>query len=110
MTTDAPVSRSGTFTLGAGTATAIDVDGLGYGAMRVTGAGIWGPPADHQAALAVIRRAVELGVDFVDTADSYGPFVSEDLIREALHPLRRCAGGHEGGPAAHRPERLARTR
>jgi aryl-alcohol dehydrogenase-like predicted oxidoreductase len=54
--------------------------------MRITGAGIWGPPADHDQSVAVLRRAVELGVDFIDTADSYGPFVSEDLIAEALHP------------------------
>ena len=59
---------------------------LGYGAMQITGDGIWGPPADHDGSLAVLRRAVELGVDFVDTADSYGPTVSEELIAEALHP------------------------
>ena len=59
---------------------------LGYGAMRITGPGIWGPPADHDEAIAVLRRAVELGVNLIDTADSYGPHVSEDLIAEALHP------------------------
>jgi pyridoxine 4-dehydrogenase len=59
---------------------------LGFGAMRVTGPGIWGPPADHDEAIAVLRRAVELGVDLIDTADSYGPEVSEELIAEALHP------------------------
>ncbi len=59
---------------------------LGYGAMQITGPGVWGEPADRDACIAVLRRAVELGVDFIDTADSYGPFVSEDLIREALHP------------------------
>jgi aryl-alcohol dehydrogenase-like predicted oxidoreductase len=59
---------------------------LGFGAMRITGDGIWGPPPDHDAALAVLRRAVDLGVDFIDTADSYGPAVSEELIAEALHP------------------------
>jgi pyridoxine 4-dehydrogenase len=59
---------------------------LGYGAMRITGKGIWGPPADHAAAIATLRRAVELGVDFIDTADSYGPNVSEELIAEALAP------------------------
>jgi pyridoxine 4-dehydrogenase len=64
----------------------LKVNRLGFGAMRITGNGIWGPPADHAAALAVLRRAVELGVDFVDTADSYGPDVSEELIAEALHP------------------------
>lgn len=59
---------------------------LGFGAMRITGPGIWGEPPDHDEAIAVLRRAVELGVNFIDTADSYGPFVSERLIAEALHP------------------------
>jgi pyridoxine 4-dehydrogenase len=59
---------------------------LGFGAMRITGPGIWGPPADHDEAIAVLRRAVELGVDLIDTANSYGPDVSEELIAEALHP------------------------
>src|ERR1700723_3622757 len=59
---------------------------LGFGAMRVTGEGIWGPPKDRKGALAVLRRSVELGVDFIDTADSYGPYVSEELIAEALFP------------------------
>jgi pyridoxine 4-dehydrogenase len=64
----------------------ISVHRLGFGAMRLTGAGIWGPPKDRQAALTVLRRAVELGVNFMDTADSYGPHVSEELIAEALSP------------------------
>ncbi len=59
---------------------------LGFGAMRITGDGIWGPPADHDEAIAVLRRSVELGVNLVDTANSYGPDVSEELIAEALHP------------------------
>ena len=59
---------------------------LGFGAMRLTGPGIWGPPADHDEAIAVVRRAVELGVNLIDTADSYGPHVSEELIAEALYP------------------------
>ncbi|WP_432572560.1 aldo/keto reductase [Kineococcus sp. SYSU DK005] len=75
-----PVASSGTIDLGGKT-----VHRLGYGAMRLTGPGIWGPPKDHDEAVRVLRRAVELGVTFIDTADSYGPFVSEDLIREALH-------------------------
>ncbi len=62
------------------------VNRLGFGAMRLTGKGVWGPPADRDECLRVLRRAVELGVDFIDTADSYGPYVSEELIREALHP------------------------
>ena len=64
----------------------LTVNRLGYGAMRVTGKGIWGPPPDHDAALATLRRAVELEVNFIDTADSYGPNVSEEIIAEALAP------------------------
>jgi len=64
----------------------LTVNRLGYGAMRITGKGIWGPPADKDAAIKTLRRAVELGVNFIDTADSYGPNVSEELIAEALHP------------------------
>jgi len=64
----------------------VSVHRLGFGAMRLTGEGIWGPPKDRNAALAVLRRAVELEVNFIDTADSYGPYVSEELIAEALHP------------------------
>ncbi|MEV0273778.1 aldo/keto reductase [Hamadaea sp. NPDC050747] len=64
----------------------LPVDRLGFGAMQITGPGIWGPPRDHDEAIRVLRRAVELGVTFIDTADSYGPGVSEELIREALHP------------------------
>jgi pyridoxine 4-dehydrogenase len=64
----------------------LEVHRLGFGAMRITGRGVWGPPADRDAALAVLRRAVELGVDLIDTADSYGPHVSEQLIAAALHP------------------------
>src|SRR3982074_3431095 len=64
----------------------ISVHRLGFGAMRLTGEGIWGPPKDRKGALAVRRRAVELNVNFIDTADSYGPHVNEELIAEALHP------------------------
>ena len=64
----------------------ISVHRLGFGAMRLTGEGIWGPPKDRQGALAVLRRAVELAVNFIDTADSYGPYVNEELIAEALSP------------------------
>lgn len=74
-------SAAGRFNLGD-----LTVNRLGYGAMRITGKGIWGPPADHDAAIRTLRRAVELGVNFIDTADSYGPNVSEELIAEALHP------------------------
>ncbi|MEO3868562.1 aldo/keto reductase [Nonomuraea sp. B12E4] len=72
---------AGTFAIGDKT-----VHRLGFGAMRITGPGIWGPPPDRPEAIRVLRRAVELGVDFIDTADSYGPYISEELIREALHP------------------------
>jgi aryl-alcohol dehydrogenase-like predicted oxidoreductase len=74
------VADSGTIELGGKT-----VNRLGYGAMRITGDGIWGPPKDRAEAVRVLRRAVELGVTFIDTADSYGPYVSEELIRDALH-------------------------
>jgi aryl-alcohol dehydrogenase-like predicted oxidoreductase len=74
---------------GAGTVTVggdLTIDRLGYGAMQITGRGVWGPPRDHDEAIRVLRRTVELGITFIDTADSYGPHVSEELIREALHP------------------------
>ncbi len=82
---------------------------LGFGAMRVTGAGIWGPPADHGEAIRVLQRAVELGVDFIDTADAYGPYVSEELIAEALHPypenlvIATKAGHERPGPNRWEP-------
>ncbi len=72
--------------------------------MRITGKGIWGPPADPEEALRVLRRAVELGVDFIDTADSYGPFVSEDLIREALHPYDGVLVATKGGLTRNGPD------
>ena len=71
-----------TFTIGGD----LTVNRMGYGAMRITGAGVWGPPADKAAALATLRRAIELGVNLIDTADSYGPGTSEELIAEALYP------------------------
>lgn len=82
MTTTSTAAASGTFSLGGD----LPVHRLGFGAMRITGRGVWGPPANHDEAIRVLRRAVELGVDFIDTADSYGPNVSEELIAEALHP------------------------
>jgi aryl-alcohol dehydrogenase-like predicted oxidoreductase len=75
-------AASGTFTLGGD----LTVNRLGFGAMRLTGKGVWGPPADREECIRVLRRAVELGVNFIDTADSYGPYVSERLIRKALYP------------------------
>ena len=105
-----PVHAAGTFSIG-GRA----VHRLGYGAMRITGPGIWGWPADRDEAVRVLRRAVELGVDFIDTADSYGPTISEELIFAALHPygdalVATKAGLLRTGPgrwhACGRPEYL----
>jgi len=94
----------------------LTVNRLGFGAMRITGNGIWGPPADHDESIAVLRRALELGVNLIDTAESYGPHVSEELIAEALHPYPKglviaTKGGLERSgpnqwPVNGRPERL----
>jgi pyridoxine 4-dehydrogenase len=101
-----------TFTIGGD----LEVHRLGFGAMRITGKGIWGPPADPEEAKRLLRRVLELGIDLIDTADSYGPEVSENLIAEALHPypdglviatkggLRRTGPGE--WPRDARPERL----
>lgn len=107
-----PAAASGEFKIGG----ELSVVRLGFGAMQLTGSGIWGPPADRDECLAVLRRAVELGVNFIDTAESYGPHVSEELIAEALHPypddlviatkggLDRTGPGE--WPVNGRPERL----
>ena len=79
-----PIEASGVFAIGD-----LKVHRLGYGAMQITGPGVWGPPKDHDEAIRVLRRAVEVGVDLIDTADSYGPYDSEQLIHEALHPYPR---------------------
>ena len=79
---DVSAAAGGTVSLGG----ELTVNRLGFGAMRITGDGVWGPPKDHRAAIAVLRRAIELGVNFIDTADSYGPHVSEALIAQALAP------------------------
>ncbi len=81
-TNNSPVEKSGKFMIGGNT----QVYRLGFGAMRLTGPGIWGPPRDHDEAIRVLRRAVQMGVNFIDTADSYGPYISEELIHEALYP------------------------
>jgi aryl-alcohol dehydrogenase-like predicted oxidoreductase len=86
-------SDAGRFRLGGD----IDIARLGFGAMRVTGKGIWGPPADRAEALRTLRRLPELGVDFIDTADSYGPAVSEELIAEALAPYPHILIATKGG-------------
>jgi pyridoxine 4-dehydrogenase len=82
MTNQSVAAGSGTFSIGGD----LTVNRLGFGAMRLTGQGVWGPPDDRDECIRVLRRAVELGVNFIDTANSYGPYVSEELIREALHP------------------------
>lgn len=82
MTSEITAAASGTFRLGGD----LTINRLGFGAMRITGPGIWGEPRDRKEAGAVLRRAVELGVNFIDTADSYGPAVSEEIIAEALYP------------------------
>lgn len=79
---DTATTFSKEFTIGGD----LNVNRLGFGAMRITGKGIWGPPKDHNEAIRVLKRAVELGVNFIDTADSYGPYISEELIAEALYP------------------------
>ncbi|WP_043627649.1 aldo/keto reductase [Nonomuraea candida] len=107
------ISLPSTGTLAVGGKT---VHRLGFGAMSLTGPGVWGPPRDHDGAVRVLRRVVELGVTFIDTADSYGPYVNEELIREALHPypeellIATKAGFVRTGPgqwhAVGRPEYL----
>lgn len=94
-------ARSGRFKIGGDLA----VNRLGFGAMRITGAGIWGDPPDRAEALATLRRVPELGIDFIDTADSYGPDVSEPLIREALHPYGALVVATKGGLARTGPDR-----
>jgi aryl-alcohol dehydrogenase-like predicted oxidoreductase len=83
---------SGKVTLGS-----LTVNRLGFGAMRITGQGIWGPPKDHDESIRVLKRAVELGIDFIDTADAYGPEVSENLIAEALYPYKDIVIATKGG-------------
>lgn len=106
MTTNTrPAKDSGTYRIGGD----LQVDRLGYGAMQITGPGVWGDPKDPAEAVRVLRRAYELGVTFIDTADSYGPFVSELLIKEALHPyaddlvIATKAGLTRSGPGDWRP-------
>ncbi len=95
-----PAAKSGEFRIGGD----LPVWRLGFGAMRITGKGVWGPPKDHDEAIRVLRRAIELGINFIDTADSYGPHVSEQLIAEALHPYPKSlviatkAGFDRSGP------------
>lgn len=91
--------RSGTFKIG-GT---LEVVRLGFGTMRLTGKGIWGPPADHARAIEALHHARALGVNFFDTADSYGPYVAEDFVHDALHPHRKIVIATKGGLTRHGP-------
>jgi pyridoxine 4-dehydrogenase len=96
-----PAAAAGTFTLGGD----LTVNRMGFGAMRLTGKGIWGPPRDRAEAIRVLQRAVELGVNFIDTADSYGPHVAEELIAEALHPYPGLVIATKGGLERPGPNR-----
>jgi len=96
-------AASGTINIGGD----LEVTRLGFGAMRIIGEGRWGPPKDHDAAIAVLKRLPELGVDFIDTADSYGPEDSENLIREALHPYRGLHVATKGGYTRQGPNQWA---
>ena len=93
-------AASGTFMLGGD----LPIHRLGFGAMQITGKGVWGEPADRDEALRVLRRLPELDINFIDTADSYGPFVSEDLIREALHPYGEIIVATKGANTRHGPD------
>jgi pyridoxine 4-dehydrogenase len=92
-------TAAGSFTIGGD----LVINRFGFGAMRITGAGIWGEPADREEAKRTLRRLPELGVNFIDTADSYGPFVSEDLIRETLAPYPGIVIATKGGKVRHGP-------
>jgi pyridoxine 4-dehydrogenase len=98
--TAATAAPAGTITLGGD----LTVNRLGFGAMRITGKGIWGEPADRAEAVRVIRRLPELGVNFIDTADSYGPEVSEEIIREAAYPYEGMVVATKGGLTRHGPD------
>lgn len=93
-------AASGQFTIGGD----ITVNRLGYGAMRITGKGIWGDPEDREEALRTLKRLPELGINFIDTADSYGPEVSESLIHEALYPYKDMLIATKGGLTRHGPD------
>src|SRR5919205_3359927 len=99
-TINPPASSAGTITIGD-----LTVNRMGFGAMRLTGSGIWGPPRDRAESVRVLQRAVELGVNFIDTADSYGPHISEEIIAEALHPYPGLVIATKGGLERPGPDR-----
>jgi pyridoxine 4-dehydrogenase len=101
---DRPVLAGGTFTLAPDSSDPLTVRRMGFGAMRITGKGIWGEPDDRDEAIRVLRRAVDLGVDLIDTADSYGPHVSETLIRQALFPYDGMVIATKGGLTRQGPD------
>ena len=98
---DINAAQSGSFKIGG----ALEVHRIGYGAMRITGKGVWGDPADRAECIRTLKRLPELGVNFIDTADSYGPDVSEPLIREALHPYKGLVIATKGGLTRTGPDK-----
>ncbi len=100
QTSHVNAEQSGQFKIGGD----LQVNRLGFGAMRVTGKGIWGEPEDHAESIRVLKRLPELGVDFIDTADAYGPFVSEDLLAEALAPYPNSVIATKGANTRHGPD------
>ena len=102
----APAAQSGVFAI----RRKLPVHRLGFGTMQFTGRGVWGQPADRAEAIAVLRKAVELGINLIDTADSYGPYVAEELIREALYPYPVRLVIDEGGVGTNRPRCMGTLR
>src|SRR5262249_38905218 len=100
MSTSISAAKSGTFRIGAST----EVNRLGFGTMRLTGRGIWGPPPDRHEAVRTLQRVPQLGVNFIDTADSYGPNVAEELLREVLHPYKGLVIATKAGLARTGPD------
>src|SRR5262249_46392360 len=100
MSTSISAAKSGTFRIGAST----EVNRLGFGTMRLTGRGIWGPPPDRHEAVRTLQRVPQLGVNFIDTADSYGPNTAEELLREALHPYEGLVIATKAGLARTGPD------
>jgi aryl-alcohol dehydrogenase-like predicted oxidoreductase len=102
MSTESPLPPA-TFKIGG----ELEINRLGFGAMRITGRGVWGQPNDRAEVIRTLRRLPELGVDFVDTADSYGPYISEELIRDALHPYQNILIATKAGLTRSGPDKWA---